>query len=176
MINMKDNIVYYTIINKNTIKGDLSKYYGKSIETKKAYYLLEKVLNHFNIDMVDIIFSKNGKPHLENNNVYFNYSHSKNYILLAISKCEVGVDIEEDRKIYDTVSNKYLNGAGPEERLKYWVIKESYVKLIDEPYVLYENIDLNKLEKSANIIHGSDYIASIISEKNYKISKIKKTI
>lgn len=155
-----DQKIYYKIINKNDYK-DLN-------ETELAYITLKDMINYLDLKYEEINKSKNGKPFFKSKTIFFNYSHSKNYILIAISKDEIGVDIEEDRNISDKISKKYLNNIGKDERLKYWVIKESYVKLIDKPELLYEDIDISKIEFNKYILNTDNYVASIMYDGNKK--------
>ena len=94
-------------------------------------YLLKKQLNYLKLQLPEICISANGKPYFINSNLFFNYSHSKNYIACAISFYEVGIDIEETtRNINDDISKKYLdNVIENEKRIETWVKKESYSKL-----------------------------------------------
>lgn len=149
---MKQNI-YYRIINKDKSKIN---------DTDLARSILKEMLEKINIDYDAIEYSKNGKPYFKSRSIYFNYSHSKNYILIAISPVEIGVDIEENRNISDSVSKKYLNNVDKKERLKYWVIKESYIKLIDKPELLYEDIDILNIKYNKYIISNNSYIGSIM--------------
>lgn len=150
---MEDKI-YYRIIKKIFDKS--------KNETTLAHIMLEDMLDKLNINYDSIEISENGKPYFKNNNVFFNYSHSKNYILLAISFSELGVDIEENRIISDRISQKYLNNIDNENRLKYWVIKESYVKLLDKPNLLYEDIDIKNIKFKKYVIEKNKYIFSIM--------------
>ena len=155
-----NNNIYYRLINKND--------YNLKNSTVLARLILKEMVNKLDLNYDGIVLSKNGKPHFKSLGVYFNYSHSKNYILVALSSEELGVDIEENRLIPDNVAKKYLNNIEKEKRLKYWVIKESYVKLLDEPKLMYENIDIDNIEKNKYIIETSKYIASIMYEGEIK--------
>ena len=82
---------------------------NKDIVSKVSYYLLVKLLREkYAISSFDFAF--NGKPRLLNCELYFNISHTKNYILIAISSSEVGVDIEHlNRKISNTLYNRTMH-------------------------------------------------------------------
>ena len=99
---MNDKI-YYRIVNKSIDKS--------KNETELSYIILKDMLKKLkqNEDLIEL--SENGKPYFKNSNLFFNYSHSKNYILVGISSSEIGVDIEENRIISDQVSEKYLNNV-----------------------------------------------------------------
>lgn len=152
----KNNDIYYKIIKKSssTIEN----------ETILANNILKEMIDELNLEFDEIKKTNNGKPYFKNKKTFFNYSHSKNYILIALSTTNIGVDIEEDRVIPDNVAKKYLNDIDKSNRLKYWVIKESYVKLIDEPKLLYEDIDIKNIKYNKYILKDENYIASIIYE------------
>jgi len=119
---------------KNNHQHDISSY---------AYYKLETILlNEFNykIDIDKICYNECSKPFIKDNNLYFNISHSNDYILIAISDLNVGVDIES--KIQLKRANSIIEKFNKEEIEKYnkvinkeeyitklWVKKESLAKL-----------------------------------------------
>ena len=131
-----NNKIYLIIEKKQNINIDNSISFPNNIEreeTKKAYtllkYMLNKTNNIFNID--DIMYSKNGKPYINNSTIKFNYSHSKNYIACAIATCNIGIDIEDEFNISKEARNLYLKDSLNNYR-KEWVKKEAYCKLIED--------------------------------------------
>ena len=158
---MEDKIVYYSIINKKVL--------GNKSQTIQARVLLNKMLNYFNLEMPEIIILTNGKPIFKDSNIYFNYSHSKNYIACAVSLCNVGIDIEEtSRTIDDTISKKYLdNIKGNDKRLEFWVKKEAYSKL--KGYGLQiglQNITLDEIKEKYHFINKKEYMCAIYSSSD----------
>ena len=116
----------------------------------------------------NILISKNGKPYFENSKLKFNYSHSKNFIAIVISTIEIGIDIEEKTRIVsDRISNKYLNNVSSNEnRIKTWVKKESYSKMLGLGLKIgFDKINLEEL-KNVNFysISNNDYYCSICYE------------
>ena len=91
-------------------------------------------------------YGKNGKPFLVNYpDIHFNLSHSGDYVVGAFDRQPVGVDIQEHRKIGDSMARHFLNDreldmaalqADEREREKLlcrlWAVKESYIKLTGE--------------------------------------------
>jgi 4'-phosphopantetheinyl transferase len=78
----------------------INKYYF-DIDKKRSLFaelLLRYVLErHFSIGENDLAFEKNqfGKPRLSDYpNVFFNYSHSGDWVLCAVGESRVGVDVE----------------------------------------------------------------------------------
>lgn len=104
-----------------------------------AEYLLCKKLN---VGRSKLKFIKNtyGKPYLENSNIYFNNSHSGDFIMSGISDCELGVDVEKIKKIDIDVAKRFFNkheysiikkGNSDEQKNKFfdfWTLKESFIK------------------------------------------------
>lgn len=92
-------------------------------------------------------YSKYGKPYLKGEkNLYFNISHSKNYVVCAFSDEEVGIDIQVHRKGKGDIAQRFFSlkdrllmeelageGRGPEEIFFFlWTVKEAYMKLTGE--------------------------------------------
>ncbi|WP_428817973.1 4'-phosphopantetheinyl transferase family protein (plasmid) [Clostridium butyricum] len=83
-----------------------------------------------------------GKPYLDNTlNFHFNISHSGDYVVCAIDKNIIGIDIEEKKDIdYESIAKNFfcndeiefiLEGNYDERLTKFyrmWTLKESYVK------------------------------------------------
>ncbi len=83
-----------------------------------------------------------GKPFIENSNLFFNVSHSKNQALLAISKDgEVGVDIEYMKDLQDAITFSNYSFSDEEKAMifknkeidkdvlfTFWTFKEAYIK------------------------------------------------
>ena len=61
--------------------------------------LMDTLKNNYHLNYKDLVITKNkyGKPYL-NNDIFFNISHSNEYIVLVTSKEEIGIDIEKMRK------------------------------------------------------------------------------
>lgn len=117
----------------------------------------------------DLIFSINeyGKPILtEPKGIYFNISHSGNWVVCAIDEKQVGIDIEQitqiDLKIAERFfsSNEYLsiinqpNEIRQEFFYKLWTLKEAYIKAVgkglsmplDSFSIMITNDEINILE------------------------------
>lgn len=103
----------------------------KNITTEE---LIKKVLKKYHIKY-DIFYNENRKPYVKNNPIYFNISHSGEYIVCVVSDKEIGVDIQEvayKDKVVDRICtvNEKKHEMTPEYFTKLWVKKESYVKKI----------------------------------------------
>lgn len=105
--------------------------------------LLNKLLKNNNIDYTSSNYCQNqyGKPYLTNHSIFFNISHSYDYIITITSHKEIGVDIEKIRKTslstinhFATKKEKEYILSSPhniEERLfKIYTLKEAYFKML----------------------------------------------
>ena len=106
-----------------------------------ARFIIGKTLG---VDSERIVFnkSKNGKPFLNSTELHFNLSHSGDYVVMAASDLEVGIDIELIRTINYRIAERFfspdevsiLNSKAGSNKLEYffdlWTLKESYLKLI----------------------------------------------
>ena len=102
------------------------------------YHVLEKEYG-ISSDELQIKEGEKGKP--ETDKVFFNISHSGDYIALAVSDGRVGVDIEYKndpegriaRRFFTTEEQGYIGGSGEadaERRFRrIWTMKESCIKL-----------------------------------------------
>lgn len=81
-----------------------------------------------------------GKPYLPGGELYFNLSHSEQWVLCAVSDAEVGCDIEKIRPIKIRTARRFapeeyedILACGGEETqterfFRYWTLKESVMK------------------------------------------------
>ena len=86
-------------------------------------------------------YGKYGKPYLKNNKIFFSLSHSGEYVVLGISDCEIGIDIEKICPYDNSISNRFftkeendwLKKQGNDKAFyKLWTAKESVMKLTGE--------------------------------------------
>ena len=117
-----------------------------------AGLLLKNVLEQHEIDISNISYGPHGKPELPD--IYFNLSHSHDYVVCAISDKPVGCDIEKVGKSREGVAERfftekermYLSTFEEKDRLnefyRIWTMKESYLKMTGEGLVF----GLNRIE------------------------------
>lgn len=100
--------------------------------------LLINLLNKLNIDYNSITIMKNkyGKPFIEDSNIFFNISHSKDFVVCAISKNEIGIDIEKIRDTKDSIINQF---ATKKEKQYINELKKQYNKRAFEIFSLKES-------------------------------------
>ena len=89
----------------------------------------------------EVLADKNGKPYIDG--IFFNISHSNEYVAVAISDKEVGCDIEKITDINSDIAKRYFSpkeyekiiACESEEEKKIlffrlWTLKESFLKAI----------------------------------------------
>ena len=104
--------------------------------------LLNNLLKEDNINYNQLKFKTNsyGKPYITNNKIFFNISHSYDYVVVITSKDEIGVDIEKIREVRSNSVNyfatenekKYIFSSNKdiEKRIfKIYTLKEAYFKM-----------------------------------------------
>ena len=122
-----------------------------------AYYfdLLMKHLN-FNYKSNDIIRNVNGKPYLKNNPFYFSITHSGEYLIIAISDKQIGIDTEmiKERKLNKVIDYAFNNKEialikieGLTKFYELWCSKEAVCK--------FYGLGINLNFKDIDIIHNT---------------------
>jgi 4'-phosphopantetheinyl transferase len=92
---------------------------------------------------IEFSVNKYGKPFLtKNNNLHFNLSHSGDWVVCAVDKEPIGIDIERIKPIelgiaehfFSDEEYKLLMSKSPEDRQCFffdlWTLKESYIKAV----------------------------------------------
>ncbi|MDP4121273.1 MAG: 4'-phosphopantetheinyl transferase superfamily protein [Bacillota bacterium] len=117
--------------------------YSENIQ-KAAYMLLnEAIEKEFNLSYIQIEKDEYGKPHLVGRtDIHFSLSHTDGMVAVILSNNEVGIDIEKIRPINIRIAEKVCTQDEKDDImrredkdiqfLKYWTLKESYVKAIGQ--------------------------------------------
>ena len=147
--------------------------------------LLGYILNrNYGIKSFSYRYGKNGKPYLENSEVFFNISHSGNLVLCSISEYEIGCDIEKIRDYNPKIAKRFF--AEKEAALLadkdtedytfavLWTLKESILKKTGkgigrglDTYCFSDYIDNEEFYAyGCNFLRCSygDYMISVCSE------------
>lgn len=130
-------------------KEKRTEYLSSTNENRKNSILLsqgfakEKIAEIFNLDKKDIIFSvtSQGKPFCKSHpEIYFSLSHSGDFLALAISDREVGIDIEKLREPKENlvmrvcckneIEKIYSNKNPDTVFTEIWTRKEAYLKAL----------------------------------------------
>lgn len=140
-------------------------------------------------EKLQFTYNEYGKPYyIGENTIYFNCSHSGDYIVCALSTEEIGVDIERigeehfeiARRCFSPEENHVISSKKENFRRKmfytYWTLKESYVKLIGKglsiPFqsfsFIFKDMRYQLKDKENHIlfytsVFQEDYILSIAS-------------
>lgn len=148
--------------------------YKKSEDRKRsvlAFVLLrEAVKEEFGEEVQEFEYNQFGKPFLKGNPLHFSLSHCKTAVACAVSKSEIGVDLETVRDfderltarvLTDTELNLLQSAEDPKELFfKFWTQKEAVSK--------FEGVGLGlvlkKLELSNYLLHSErreDFVLSV---------------
>jgi len=122
-------------------------------ENAAALKLLDYALEQeFNIKKrPEILRGEHGKPYFADCDIKFNYSHCKYGVACAVSDCEIGVDIQEIRKIKPSViqrvccDNELEIIKNDEDFIRIWTLKEAYSKYTGKGFAeRFKSIDTTK--------------------------------
>ncbi|MBS4536683.1 4'-phosphopantetheinyl transferase superfamily protein [Clostridium sp. D2Q-14] len=150
------------------------------------------IANELNINNECIIFDKNqyGKPYLKNYpKFHFNISHSGDFVVCAIDKNPIGIDIEKIKYIeYRDIAKRYFTmneskyiiekdlSAQLTRFYEIWTLKESYIKCIGQglsiPLKSFSiNMDKYKNIESIEDYENNRYFLKLLElDLNYKIA------
>lgn len=96
-----------------------------------SYLMVDRILREFyKIENREVIFN-NGKPHLKSGLKHFSISHSGDFIALAFSDCNCGIDIEKSipRDFKKIAERLKLNCQNLDEFYREWTLFEAKYKL-----------------------------------------------
>ena len=96
-------------------RRDYALKYKKSEDRKRsvlAFVLLrEAVKEEFGEEMQEFEYNEFGKPFLKGKSLHFSLSHCKTAVACAVSKSEIGVDLENVRDFDERITNRVLTPA-----------------------------------------------------------------
>mgnify|MGYP002532990660 FL=1 len=154
------------------IKNSLGTFYYSFSKTSKE--LLEIALKEEGITSYKISKSINGKPYIDNSNIFYNISHKNKMVGLIISNSEVGLDIEyiDTENIKRESTLKYFftekereSITNNEELLTLWTKKESYIKLNGGMLRDAIGLDINNTNVIFDTFKLDNYIITICKSK-----------
>lgn len=154
------------------IKNSLGTFYYSFSKTSKE--LLEIALKEEKITSYKISKSINGKPYIDNSNIFYNISHKNKMVGLIISDSEVGLDIEyiDTENIKRESTLKYFftekereSITNNEELLTLWTKKESYIKLNGGMLRDAIGLDINNINVIYDTFKLDNYIITICKSK-----------
>ncbi len=138
-------------------------------------FILKNLLKKENISYqtLDFEINKFGKPYIKDSSIFFNISHSYNYIIVVTSHKEIGVDIEKIRKTKENVWHQF---ATNKERDYIFSTEEEIEKGIFQIYCLkeaYFKMKGNNLSEAKNVEFILTAEKVICSDKNVHAYFIK---
>lgn len=154
------------------IENSLGTFYYSFSKTSKE--LLEIALKEEKITSYKISESINGKPYIDNSNIFYNISHKNKMVGLIISNSEVGLDIEyiDTESIKRKSTLKYFftekereSITNNEELLTLWTKKESYIKLNGGMLRDAIGLDINNINVIYDTFKLDNYIITICKSK-----------
>lgn len=113
----------------------------REIEKMAGEFLVKTVFSRLcDCSPAEIEIIREGKPYVKNCNLYFNLSHSDEFLVLAVGKAPLGIDIQKIGAIREKVAACYFTEAekqlvkeqGATAFFEIWTQKESYVKYTGE--------------------------------------------
>ena len=137
----------------------------------------EKISEEYNIPKSEIIFSVSdrGKPYCKSHpHIYFSLSHSGNFVALAISDKEVGIDIEKFRPAKENLINRICSqneidaiSLSKKTHIKFteiWTKKEAYLKALGTG-IDRELSSIDTTDKNLNFVTeiNDEFIVSVFS-------------
>lgn len=186
MFYIYDNINNYTDNDYQEMYNNLNQFNKDKIDKlvntndKKlsilSKHLLKSILSQkYNLDYNNIYYNDNGKPFIKG--IYFNISHSNEYVVLAFSNNKIGIDIEKIRKVDLSIMNAFctnkekdyiLNSKNKYKSLfEIFCLKESYIKMLGTNLFNIKEIKLNNNNLNITTIYDiPDYIIVITEELN----------
>lgn len=150
------NIYYFNITplrNKNVFNDKIKNIDVQRIEKIKRLRVTDDKLRSLGSGLLiefikqkykvngELLIDKFGKPYFEKSKVYFNISHSGNYVIAAVSDYNIGIDIQRIQNDKHRIAEKnflsseceYINAIENESVMQQrfceiWTIKEAYLK------------------------------------------------
>ena len=107
-------------------------------------------LNNLSRNQINITYNEFGKPYIEGKKLYFNISHSNQFVVCAFSNEDIGIDLQKICKVSASFVNKICTKKEINQILddrdsqiiRLWTFKESYLKLTGKGITR----DFNKIE------------------------------
>ena len=177
----KDMFNYLNNNDKNKI-NKLIRINDKKLSILSKYLLKSILSQKYHLDYNKIYYNKYGKPHIDG--IYFNISHSNDYVVLAFSNNKIGIDIEKIRKVDLNIINNFcttkekeyiLNSENPHKSLfEIFCLKEAYFKMLGTNLNDIKNIEFDINNKIISSSKGNLNIKLNYDIPNYIIAIVEK--
>lgn len=123
---------------------------GRKKEHIGAAAVLDMALEEFGLaeNKIALTYGEHGKPYISKNMnitpyIYYNISHSGDYVVCAVSDTEIGIDIQKTGKANIKIAKRYFTQTEymniikqPDEKsqgemfFRIWALKESFIKAV----------------------------------------------
>lgn len=155
---------------RNKIKNKITK--EQQLSLLGELLLIKSLDEYFNInyDDINIIYSKNGKPYIENKKLYYNISHTNQKVIVVLEEEEIGIDILENNKDQKKVQNLFskeeqeLLRTGKINTIELFCLKEAQIKCNGSSILHFKKTTLSPDYKYI-LIRGKDYTIAICKKK-----------
>lgn len=176
-------LIYFSFIKENFSKQKCSQI-GKEIAQTAACEVL-------GVEKSDLVFSvgSKGKPYLSSHpQFHFNISHSHNFVTVAVSDSEIGIDCEKIRSVnlkiakryFTEKEQEYINETEPQKNRRFfeiWTKKEAFLKK-DGKGISIPLTSFDVTEKNIFTTEKNGFIISVCTEEkpeNIKFIEYKNT-
>ncbi len=136
--------IYILDINGITCEKNDMEFTGSKKHHEAGQFLLRHALGEDAYEKVDFAKNEHGKPYIVGSPIYYNISHSGQYVVLVTANSEVGVDVQEKRtarmeamakRFFSKEEWQVFSECGSEEEKKdlfyyIWCRKEAYGKYL----------------------------------------------
>ncbi|MCD4807520.1 MAG: hypothetical protein K8R13_08145 [Methanococcoides sp.] len=163
-------------IEKEHLERLQTEYFKKRYITSRTVlkYILRHLLKERDVSDISMYKDKYGRVHVrDHEEVHICISYTENIVTLAISKIEVGIDVEIRKLRSLTNVSKYLHTtllhtdtyANGHDLLMTWTLKEAYCKFSNKSIFsnLNKELDLNNI-CHLNYIINNKYILAVVTD------------
>ena len=188
---LKDNELFEIAYNKVSLqrKQKVDKYRDSNDKylSLATELLLKEGLRYFDINEdIEIIYDE--KPKLKDLDIYFNFSHSNEYTICALSNEEIGSDIEYIKNDNLKIAERYFNtqmyqniinendiDKRKELFYSYWTSLESFTKCIGQGLrIPFSEINVDLDNSIVNYKDTDYYINQLKIDNKYKCTTCSK--
>ena len=166
-----------------TAKSKLRVASMKSEIHQKGFLCVRKLLLECCILDKDLCYEKSGKPFLKKD-YKISISHSHDFVAIALSNVEIGIDIEQNREKIVRIADKFclserlfLN-ANDESYIKnlttIWAAKESIFKIENQKGISFKNhISINAFQSKTDAVRATLDFKNIKTQYHLKVFPIE---
>lgn len=148
LLNLSSELLYQVIIPE--VKS----------ESRIKQWLSTRILLHQLLPGVEIVYTKTGKPIL-NNGMSISISHTHKYVAVLVSDKECGIDIEKPDQKIERIKHKFLSADdisklnSTEALTVYWCAKEALYKYYGEKELLFiEHLFIEGYSPDSSFFNG----------------------